>query len=88
VSKHHLIRRSLAGGLVIAAAGFPAAAQARFDPQLPQAPVSNPPSVQRQLDQLQSNVRQGVLQCGWLAPQRVPRPRDGYGDVWWRVPVG
>jgi hypothetical protein len=45
---HHLIRRSLASGLVIAAAGFPVAAQARFAVDPPagsSAPLVSAPSV-------------------------------------------
>jgi hypothetical protein len=38
---HHLIKRSLAGGLVIAAAGFPAVAQARLSVDPPAG--SGPP---------------------------------------------
>jgi hypothetical protein len=42
--KHHLIRRTLTGGLVIVAVGFPATAQARTcqrPVQLPNTPYSN-----------------------------------------------
>ena len=60
---HHLIKRTLAGGLVIAAAGLPSAAQARptggAESAVPMARASRGPSAQQQrLDQLQGNVQE------------------------------
>jgi len=59
----HLIKRTLAGGLVIAAAGLPSAAQAMpiggAESAIPAAPASSGPSAQQQrLDQLQGNVQE------------------------------
>jgi hypothetical protein len=45
MSKHHLIMRSLAASAVIAAAGFPASAQALVDPGAPPGTVPSGPSV-------------------------------------------
>jgi hypothetical protein len=63
VLHHHLIKRTLAGGLVIAAAGLPSASQAMpvgsRESAVPVAPTSNGPSAQQQrLDQLQGNVQE------------------------------
>lgn len=59
----HLIKRTLAGGLVIAAAVLPSAAPAMSiggaESAVPVAPGSSGPSAQRQrLDQLQGNVQE------------------------------
>ena len=61
--RHHLIKRALAGGLVIAAAGFPSAAEAvptgGAESAVPVAPASSGPSAQQQrLDQLQASVQE------------------------------
>jgi hypothetical protein len=60
---HRLIKRALAGGLVVAAAGLPSAAEAMpiggGESAVPVAPASNGPSAQQQrLDQLQGNVEE------------------------------
>ena len=61
---HDLIKRTLAGGLVIAAAGLPSAAQAMpiggGESAVPVAPASSGPSAQQQqrLVQLQGNVQE------------------------------
>jgi hypothetical protein len=59
--RHHVIKRALASGLVIAAAGLPSAAQAMppggAASPVPVAPASSGPSAQqRRLDELQRNV--------------------------------
>ena len=70
---HHLIKRSLAGGLVIAAAGFPSVAQARYiggeEGSVPVAPPASVSSAPQRLDQLQRNVQQRFL------PAASPRQR-------------
>jgi hypothetical protein len=60
---HHLIKRTLACGLVIAAAGLPSAAQAMpiggGESAVPVAPASSVLlAQQRRLDQLQANVQE------------------------------
>jgi len=70
--KRHLIKRSLASGLVIAAVGFPSAAQAMLygGPSGASTPAASPgltaTSAQDRLAQLQSNVqRRFADQGGW-----------------------
>jgi hypothetical protein len=71
---HHLIKRTLAGGLVIAAAGLPSGAQAMpiggARSAVTVAPASSGPSAQQQrLDELQANVEH------WFAVHgRFPAP--------------
>lgn len=59
---HTLIKRSLAGGLVIAAAGFPASAQAMVygggESSLPVTPPAGVPSAPQPISQLQRDVQQ------------------------------
>jgi hypothetical protein len=59
---HRLIKRILAGGLVIAAGGLPSAVEAMpigGESAVPVAPASSGPSAQQQrLDQLQGNIQE------------------------------
>jgi hypothetical protein len=60
---YHLIKRTLAGGLAIAAAGLPSAARAmpiaEAESAVRVAPALNgPPAQQQRLDQLQGNVQE------------------------------
>lgn len=65
----HLIKRSLMGGLAIAAVGFSPVAQAMViggGGSVPVAPPATAPAVQQQLDRLQSNVQNlFAAEGGW-----------------------
>jgi hypothetical protein len=67
MSKHYLIKRTLAGGLVIAAAGFPTAAQATVDAGAPSGsgtPITSVPSVAQPVSSSDSSFQWGDAGIG------------------------
>jgi hypothetical protein len=92
MSKHNLIKRSLAGGIAIAAAAFPTLAEARVavDPGAGSGPA--PVSAQPRLDQLQRNVQQlFAAEGGWhlSAPATsAPAATSSGGFQWGDAGIG
>lgn len=87
---HHLIKRSLAGGLVIAAAGFPSVAQARYiggeEGSVPVAPPASVSSAPQRLDQLQRNVQQRRFPSS--ATSTAPAATSPGGFQWGDAGIG
>lgn len=82
---HHLIKRSLAGGLVIAAAGFPSAAQAMVvggdEGSVPVAPPASVSSAPQGLNQLQRNVQEWFAVHGRFPSSVVSSPSTPVGPT-------
>jgi hypothetical protein len=87
MSKQHLIKRALAGGLVIAATGWPVAAQARIYavPIGNSAAITSGSPVQHRLNQLQNNVRDnfGAAGGGHLVAPAVPATATSHSSFQW-----
>lgn len=92
--KRTLITRSLAAGVAIGAASFPAAAQARFElnPPVANQPAQavSAPAVQQRLDHLQTSVQQRfAAEGGWPSTgSSVPSTAASEGFQWGDAGIG
>jgi hypothetical protein len=92
---HHFIKRSLAAGAVIAAAGSPATAQAMVvgneESSIPVAPPASVSSAPQGLDQLQRNVQQWFAVHGRFPSSAVstaPVATSSGGFQWGDAGIG